>query len=253
MYVDTHCHLDDKRFDLANVIAEYERLGVSKVINVACNLQSSKIGQALSQKYESVYFAVGYHPSDVEDYNRENEKELIKFLSDPKCVAIGEIGLDYHWQPYDKEKQINAFISQLEIANSYGLPVSVHSRDATADMLNILKQNKSKLSHGGVMHCFSGSIETARELLKLGFMLGFGGTVTFKNSRNLPEVARFCPLDSILTETDSPYLSPEPFRGSINQPKNIPVITAFLAHLKGIDNIELADKIMNNAKRLFKI
>ncbi len=252
MYVDTHCHLDDPRFNVDEEIKNYLRVGVTKVINVACNLQSSLIGKELSSKYESVYFGAGFHPSDANDYDQKAEDQIIKLLSDQKCVAVGEIGLDYHWQPFDKEVQQKVFLRQLELAKEFKLPVSVHSRDATEDMQNILKENKSKLAYGGVMHCFSGSIETAKELLDLGFYLGFGGTVTFKNAKKTVEVARYCPNDRILTETDCPYLSPEPYRGQTNSPERIPIITSFISNLKNLDNVQFANVIMENAKRLFK-
>lgn len=253
MYIDTHCHLHDAKLtDLDAVVNNYLRDNVNKVINMGCCLQTSEIGKALSEKYESVYFAAGYHPGDINGFN-DSELDKIKTLAmHEKCVAIGEIGLDYYWEGYDKEKQIDGFIKQLELANQLHLPVSIHSRDATADMLRILKENKSKLTYGGVMHCFSGSKETASELMKLGLYISFAGTVTFKNASNLKEVAKFVPVDRCLTETDCPYLAPHPLRGTINEPKNIPIIAAHVAELKGLDNQEFADRVMKNARSLFK-
>lgn len=252
MYVDTHCHLDDTRFNVDDEVNNYLRVGVTKVINVGCNALSSKIGQELSKKHQSIYFGAGFHPSDANEYNQNTEDEIVKLFSDDKCVAVGEIGLDYHWEPYDKQVQQKVFLRQLELASEFKLPVSVHSRDATEDMLKLLKDNKSKLAYGGVMHCFSGSTETAKILLDLGFYLGFGGTVTFKNAKKTVEVASLCPNDRILTETDCPYLSPEPYRGQTNSPKNIPIITSFIAKLKDIDNVEFASIVMKNAEKLFK-
>lgn len=252
MYVDTHCHLDDTRFNVNEEVKNYLRVGVSKVINVGCNLSSSLKGKQLAGNYESIYFGVGFHPSDANDYNQQAEDVIVKLLGDKKCVCVGEIGLDYHWEPYDKQVQQRVFLRQLELAKEHKLPVSVHCRDATEDMLNLLKENKSKLCYGGVMHCYSGSVETAKELLNLGFYLGFGGTVTFKNARKTVEVAEFCPNDRILTETDCPYLSPEPYRGQTNSPERIPIITSFIANLKHVVNEEFASVVMENAKRLFK-
>lgn len=252
MYVDTHCHLDDTRFNVNEEVKNYLRVGVSKVINVGCNLSSSLKGKQLAGNYESIYFGAGFHPSDASDYNQQAEDVIVKLLGDKKCVCVGEIGLDYHWEPYDKQVQQRVFLRQLELAKEHKLPVSVHCRDATEDMLNLLKENKSKLCYGGVMHCYSGSVETAKELLNLGFCLGFGGTVTFKNARKTVEVAEFCPNDRILTETDCPYLSPEPYRGQTNSPERIPIITSFIANLKHVDNVEFASVVMENAKRLFK-
>lgn len=251
MYIDTHCHLDDDRFNVIEEVEKFLRVGVSKVINVGCNLKSTLKGKEFSEQFDGVYFGAGFHPSDCNAYDQNAEDVIIKLLSDKKCVAVGEIGLDYHWQPFDKEVQERVFLRQLELAKEYKLPVSVHCRDATEDMLKLLKENKSKLCYGGVIHCFSGSIETAKELLNLGFYLGFGGTVTFKNARKTVEVANFCPNDRILTETDCPYLSPEPFRGQTNSPERIPIITSFLATLKGFDNVQFAKIVMENANKLF--
>jgi TatD DNase family protein len=252
MYIDTHCHLDDDRFNVDEVVNNFLRVGVSKVINVGCNLKTTQFAKDLSEKYESVYFASGNHPSDIDAFNDEVCNELICLAKHKKCVAIGEIGLDYHWEGFDKTKQIDAFIRQLEIAHTLKLPVSLHSRDATKDMMDILKSHSSILM-GGVMHCFSGSKETAKEVMDLGLMIGFGGTVTFKNAKNVVEVADFCPVDYILTETDCPYLSPEPYRGQLNEPKNIPIILDKLSKIKNIENEKLCEIIMNNANRVFNL
>ena len=252
MYIDTHCHLYDSKFDdIDGVIKEYTKEKVKYAINMGCDKESSIGGKTLAEKYESVYFASGFHPSDVGALDSEAFKIIESLLTHEKCVALGEIGLDYHFMPYDKEKQIEGFIMQLELANRYNLPISIHSRDATQDMIELLTKNKHLLKNGGVMHCYSGSVETSKILLDLGLYIGFGGTVTFKNARNLLEVAKFVPIDRMLTETDCPYLSPEPYRGKINSPKNIPIICAFLSNLKGMDNVEFAGLILNNSKRLF--
>ncbi len=253
MFIDTHCHLhDEKLVNHDDIVKNYEREKVTKVINMGCCLKTSAIGKTLAEKYQSIYFAVGYHPSDVADFNDEKLEKIEELAKHDKCVAIGEIGLDYHWQGYDKEKQKDAFIKQLELAKNMKLPASIHSRDATDDMLKTLKENKDKLVYGGVMHCFSGSKETAMELIKLGLYISFAGTVTFKNAVNLKDVAKFVPLDRCLTETDSPYLAPHPFRGTLNEPKNIPFIAGHVAELKNIDVNELASQVLKNAKTLFK-
>ncbi|MBQ8426496.1 MAG: TatD family hydrolase [Clostridia bacterium] len=253
MYIDTHCHLQDaKLVDLDVVVSNYLRDNVSKVINMGCCLETSEIGKALSERYDTVYFAAGYHPSDIGDFDNEKLDKIKALAMHEKCVAIGEIGLDYYWEGYDKQKQKDGFIKQLELAHEMHLPVSIHSRDATADMLNILKDNKSKLTYGGVMHCFSGSRETATELMNLGLYISFAGTVTFKNATNLKEIAKFVPVDRCLTETDCPYLAPHPLRGTVNEPKNIPLIAAHVAELKGIDVLDFANCVMKNAKTLFK-
>lgn len=253
MYIDTHCHLHDaKLVDLNSVVKNYLRDNVSKVINMGCCLETSEIGKSLSERYDSVYFAAGYHPSDIGDFDDSKLEKIKALATHEKCVAIGEIGLDYYWEGYDKEKQKSGFIRQLELAKEMRLPASIHSRDATGDMLSILKSNNDKLQYGGVMHCFSGSKETATELMNLGLYISFAGTVTFKNASNLKEIAKFVPVDRCLTETDCPFLAPHPLRGTVNEPKNIPLIASHVAELKGIDLFEFANSVMNNAKTLFK-
>lgn len=252
MYIDTHCHLHDEKLkDTDLVVEEYTKSGVTYVLNMACCALTSNKGKDLAERYDSVYFGTGCHPSDINGLDQNEFDQIAKLTSHPKCVAVGEIGLDYYWEPYDKEKQIEGFIKQIELAKSVKLPISIHSRDATGDMLSILKQNKDKLTYGGVMHCFAGSVETAKELIKLGLYISFAGPLTFKNANSILEVAKFVPDDMCLTETDSPYLSPHPLRGKVNGPKNVPIILAKLAELKGIVNVELAKKVMKNAKTLF--
>ena len=252
MFIDTHCHLHDAKLpDTDAVVKAFVRDGVDAVINMGCCAQTSEIGKVLSEKYQQVYFATGCHPSDVGGFDDREFDRIAVLTSHPKCVAVGEIGLDYHWQGYDKKRQADAFVRQIELAYSSGLPISVHSRDATADTLKILKENKSKLIHGGVMHCFSGSKETAKEMLDLGLYISFAGPLTFKNAGRALEVARFVPNDFCLTETDCPYLAPHPLRGTVNEPKNVGIITAFLAQLKNVELSEFAGVIKQNAKRLF--
>lgn len=249
-YVDTHCHIDDAVFGTAEAtVSACARYGVKTIINVGCNLKSSLAGMALAEKYDGVFFAAGYHPSDASDY-AASAVEINKLLSHEKCVAVGEIGIDYHYGKDDAELQKKVLVEQLETAIEFDLPVSVHSRDATEDTLRIIKEY-AKRGARGVIHCFSGSVETAKQYVDLGFMIGFGGTVTFKNAKNIAEVAKAVPTDYILTETDSPYLSPEPFRGRKNSPENIPVICNFLSALRKEDPETFADAVFANACRLF--
>ncbi len=253
MYIDTHCHIHDPKLnDTDKVVNEYLSSNVSIALNMACCALTSEQGKVLAEKYPSIYFGTGCHPSDVSGLDEEEFRKIKNLTSHPKCVAVGEIGLDYYWPGYDKEKQIEGFILQLELASEVGLPVSIHSRDATCDMLKILKQNKAKLVNSGVMHCFSGSKETAKELLDLGLYISFAGPLTFKNANSILEVAAFVPNDRCLTETDSPYLSPHPLRGKTNGPKNVPIILHKLAEIKGENAEKLADQVMKNAKTLFK-
>lgn len=252
MFIDTHCHLhDDKLADTDKYVEEYLRDGVDIAINAACCALTSEKGKDLAEKYPSVYFMTGCHPSDIGGFDEQELLRIEKLTAHPKCVAVGEIGLDYHWEPFDKEKQQKGFICQIELANQYKLPICIHSRDATADTLKILKENKAKLQYGAVMHCFSGSKETAAEILKMGLYISFAGPLTFKNANNLVEVAKFVPEDMCLTETDCPYLTPHPFRGKLNSPKNVSLVTARLAEIKGLNVDDMAEKVMNNAKRLF--
>lgn len=199
----------------------------------------------------ALYFAAGFHPSNLQDYQTGDEERLASLLQSPKGVAVGEIGLDYHYEDTDEAAQKRAFCAQLELAEALSLPVIIHSRDAAADTLRILKDNRAKLRAGGVMHCFSGSPETAKEYLKLGLYISFAGPVTFKNARRLDEVAKMVPPERILAETDSPYLAPEPFRGTLNTPKNVVQVYEKLAQLRGEEVFALAARIHENAKTLF--
>ncbi len=253
MFVDTHCHLHDPKLcDVDLVVDEYLRSGVDVAINMACCAKTSEQGRLLSEKYDSVYFGTGCHPSDSAIFDDKEFENIAKLTSHPKCVAVGEIGLDYYWKPFDKEKQTEVFIKQMELASSVNLPISIHSRDATADMLKLLKENKAKLNGGAVMHCFSGSVETAKEILKLGIFISFAGPLTFKNANALLDVAKLVPMDMCLTETDCPYLAPHPLRGTVNGPKNVPIILAKLAELKEKSIEEMASQVMANTKNLFK-
>ena len=252
MFIDTHAHLHDAKLtDTDAVVNAFLRDGVDTIINMGCCAETSEKGKLLSEKYPSVYFATGCHPSDVNGFDDKEFDIISSLTTHPKCVAIGEIGLDYYWEPFDKDKQATAFIKQIELAKTSKLPICIHSRNATGDMLKILKDNKDKLIYGGVMHCFSGSVETAAEVLKLGLYISFAGPLTFKNARSLIDVAKFVPEDKCLTETDCPYLAPHPLRGTVNEPKNVAIVTAFLASLKERELTEFAKVIKSNAENLF--
>ena len=253
MYIDTHSHLnyENKYGDTEQLLAEIAAAGIGKVINVGWNYESSVLAAMQAEKYSAVYFAAGFHPSNLEDLHPGDYDRLAALLAAPKGVAVGEIGLDYHYDGTDEAAQKRAFCEQLELADALGLPFCIHSRDAAADTLQILKDNRAKLAHGGVMHCFSGSPETAKEYLKLGLYISFAGPVTFKNARRLDEVAKMVPADRILAETDSPYLAPEPLRGTLNTPKNVVRVYEKLAALRGEPAEELAGRIWKNAHTLF--
>lgn len=246
--IDTHCHIDDDDFcDISNLIRNIRNSGVGKIIVNGCDMKSNLLVLDLIKKYDIVYGAIGFHPTELEDASENDLKFISEHINDDKIVAIGEVGLDYHYDNTDKDKQIIFFRKQLEIAEKFNKPVIVHSRDSIQDTYDILKEYNVI----GSIHCFSGSLEMAKEFIKLGFYLGVGGVVTYKNSKNLVNVVNNIDLDSILLETDSPYLSPEPKRGERNTPCNIPIIASKIADIKNVD-ISLVKKVTSdNADRLF--
>ncbi len=249
--LDSHSHLTDIQFkeDVSNVVTNFLNAGIDRVITVGCCPQSNNEVIKLANKHESIYCAVGVHPEECEKYN-EQELENLLINRNNKLVAIGEIGLDYHYTKENKEKQIEVFISQIKLAKKYNLPMIIHCRDAFGDMLQILKEH-APFKAGAVMHCFSGSLEFAREILKLGVKISFTGTVTYKNAKNVQEVAKNIPLDSFFFETDCPYLSPQSVRGTRNEPKNVKEVYEFVAALCGIEIEEFKTIIDNNAKQFF--
>ncbi len=254
MFVDTHCHLDDEKLsgDIENVVAEFRAAGVGIAIDVGCDAKTSELVKSQAERFDGVYFAAGIPPMDVKNAEQADIDKIAELTRHDKCVAIGEIGLDYFWDKSFNDKQKDFFARQILLANKMRLPINVHVRDAMGDAVEILKANKNLLSCGGVMHCYSGSVETAKELLKLGFYISFGGTVTFKNARVAVDVAKFVPQDRILTETDSPYLAPEPKRGTVNSPKNIPFIVRRLAEIRGETAEDIERAVYENTLALFK-
>ena len=220
MFIDTHCHIFSEYYDdIDKVISECRDNDIDKIIINGCNIKSNIEVMELANKYDIVYAAIGFHPTELDDFKEEYFRFLEENINNSKVVAIGEIGLDYHYDNTDKEKQIMVFRRQLDIANKYNKPIIVHSRDSIQDTYNILKQYKVK----GSIHCFSGSVEMAREFIKLGYKLGIGGIITYKNAKTIKEVVRDIDLSYILLETDSPYLTPSPYRGESNSPKYIPL------------------------------
>ena len=251
MVVDCHCHLCDERYaDKAALVLEYEKGGVALAINAAYNLASCYEGKRLADAFSSVYFTVGIHPDNPQNATEDVLSQILALSLHPKAVAIGEIGLDYHWTPYDEGLQQRAFAAQIELAKTAKLPFQVHSRDAAADTVKVLSQNKDKFD-AALMHCYSGSVETARELLDLGMYFSFSGTLTFKNAARLREVAKYLPKDRILTETDSPYLAPEPFRGKENRPLYVKHVLSALAELKGESVEDMERQVWQNTLTLF--
>lgn len=247
MYVDSHAHINyDMYEDLDEVINTATENNVMKVVNCSEDLKNSLDVIDLHKKYSNLYPAVGIHPQNIDKSNIGDIDKLEQIIKNENVVALGEIGLDYYYSRDNREKQILFFEKQLELSKKYDLPVIIHCRNATDDLLRILKKSDVK----GVIHCFSGSVETARELIKLGYYLGVGGILTFKNSK-LVDVIKSIPIEYILLETDSPFLTPEPFRKYRNEPKYIPIIAEKLAQLKEIDVNEVMKITTNNANSVF--
>ena len=252
MYFDSHAHLDDSRFDddREELFADLPRHGVGMLMNIGCDLKSSLQSIDLAHKYPFVYAAVGSHPDDAEAVDDRLLAIYRKLCADPRVKAIGEIGLDYHYEDPPRELQLPAFRRQLELARELDLPVIVHEREAHADGMELIRQFPELT---GVFHCYSGALEQAKELVKLGWYIGFTGVVTFKNARKALEVAQWLPLDRILIETDCPYMAPEPHRGRRNDSRYVPLVAAKLAELRGITPEEMGEITARNAKRLFRI
>lgn len=246
--IDTHAHFNDPKLDgfREELLNSLPSLGVEKIINCGCSDITSLDCIALAEKYPHIYAAVGYHPCSVT--GNINILAIEKMLSHEKVVAVGEIGLDYYWDKTYITDQKAAFRLQLELAKKHDMPVIIHDRDAHADTMEIIREYRPK----GVFHCFSGSVETARELVKMGIYIGIGGVLTFKNSRKLKEVAADIPLEYILLETDAPYLSPEPKRGKTNNSSLIIYVAEALAEIKGISVEEVLSVTRKNAMNLFK-
>ncbi|MBQ3816648.1 MAG: TatD family hydrolase [Clostridia bacterium] len=244
---DTHSHYDDLRFKTLSgeILGNMEKYGISGVISCSCDGNSCKNNASLSEKYDSVYFASGIHPENLE--SKTSIDEIKKYATHKKCVAIGEIGLDYHYRDDNKSEQREVFEKQILLAKELDMPVIVHDRDAHADTLEILKRYKPK----GVLHCFSGSEEMAEEILKIGMHIGVGGVITFKNAKRLPQVVKMLPDDRLLLETDCPYLAPEPHRGKLCYSGMIYLTAEKIAEIRNCTTEEILNLNILNAKKLF--
>lgn len=252
MYFDTHAHYDDKAFDedRDSLLAELPESGVTLVINPGCDVKSSRAAIELAARYEHMYAAVGIHPEELGDFTEENLCEIARLAGESKCVAIGEIGLDYYWDDTHKAEQKELLRQQIELALELGKPVIIHDREAHGDSLEIVSRYPELR---GVFHCFSGSEEMAKELLRRGWYLGFDGPVTYKNARKALEVLELCPVDRLLLETDSPYLSPVPMRGKRNDSRNLQYIAGKISEIKGCAAEDIARAAYENGQRLFGI
>ena len=248
---DSHAHYTDKAFndDRENMLGSLKESGICGVINCGADLLSSEKSVALSEKYDYIYCACGVHPEEVDGLPDNYIDILRNMAQNKKCVAIGEIGLDYYWRQDNKELPKKVFEEQILLAKELALPIIVHDREAHEDTLAILKKHKPK----GVLHCFSGSVETAKEILKLGMYIGLGGAVTFKNAKKPVEVAEMLPLDRLLLETDCPYMAPVPMRGKRNYSAYIEYVAEKIGEIKGIDPQTVTDQATENTKVLFGI
>ena len=251
MLFDTHAHLDDKRYDedRDSLIASFWESGVSYVTNIGADMNSSAAGLALAEKYDFIYAAVGVHPEGISVMTDNDLVRLEEMLSSPNAVALGEIGLDYKYD-YPKDLQLHWFEKQLSLARRLNVPVIIHDRDAHGDCMDMIRKYKPAKC---VFHCYSGSVEMAKELVSYGYMISFTGVITFKNAAKLLDVVRFVPIENILIETDCPYLSPEPFRGTRNSPANVKYVAQKIADLKEISYEDVCRITTANALRFYGI
>lgn len=248
---DTHSHYDDEQFDTDRdeLLKAVHQSGVSSIVSCGCDIETTEFNKRLSDAYGFLYFAAGFHPECLEGVDITALERIRDYAQCEKCVAIGEIGLDYHWMSSSREKQKAFFAAQIQLAKELDMPVIVHDREAHGDTLDILKETKPK----GVVHCFSGSREMAKEIIKLGMYIGLNGVVTFKNARKSLEVIKDIPLDHLVLETDCPYLAPEPVRGRRNDSSLIPHIAERLAEELDMDAQTLLDITSKNAKKLYNL
>lgn len=252
MYFDSHAHLDEACFapDFDDILSRMRQNGVTGMMNIGCDLPSSERSVALAERFDWVWAAVGSHPDDAAQVDAARIECYRALCKNPRVRAVGEIGLDYHYDDVPRDVQRQAFRAQMQLAREVSLPVVVHEREAHADALEILDEFPDVT---GVFHCFSGSSEMAKELVRRGWYVGFTGVVTFKNARRALEAVQALPLDRILIETDCPYMAPEPYRGRRNDPSYVPLVATRIAQLKGVSPEEAGRATRENAVRLFQL
>lgn len=254
MLFDTHAHLNAEQFDtdLEEVIARAKAEEVERIVVVGFDKPTITRAMELIEEYDFIYAAIGWHPVDAIDMTEEDLSWIKELSFHEKVVAIGEMGLDYHWDKSPKDVQKEVFRKQIALAKEVNLPIIIHNRDATEDVVTILKEEGAE-EVGGIMHCFTGSAEVARQCMDMNFYISFGGPVTFKNAKKPKEVAKEIPNDRLLIETDCPFLTPHPFRGKRNEPSYVKYVAEQLAELKGLTYEEIASITTENAKRLFRM
>ena len=251
--LDSHAHYNDEKFDddRDTIIKEAYNSGITTIINAGYSLESSKKAIEIANQYEFMYATVGVSPNDIEDLKGNYIEDIEELAKSHKVVAIGEIGLDYYWNKENKEKQKEIFMEQIKLANKLELPIVIHTREAVMDTIDILKKIECKKR--GVFHCCPLNRELVKEALKLGFYISFAGPVTFKNSKNAEEIVNLVPIEKILIETDSPYLSPEPVRGRRNDSRNVKYIAQKIADIKGLTIEEVAKQMHKNIEKIFNM
>ncbi|USK75129.1 TatD family hydrolase [Peribacillus frigoritolerans] len=254
MLFDTHVHVNAEQFneDLEDVLERAKEAGVHNMVVVGFDRPTIIRAMELIETYDFMYAAVGWHPVDAIDMTEDDLQWIEELSNHPKVVAIGEMGLDYHWDKSPKDVQMEVFRKQIRLAKKVGLPIIIHNREATADIVNILKEEEASRV-GGIMHCFSGSAETALECINMNFYISLGGPVTFKNAKKPKEVAAAVPLDRLLIETDCPYLAPHPYRGKRNEPSYVKLVAEQIAEIKQLTIEEVSQATTENAKKLFGI
>lgn len=254
MIFETHAHYNDESFekDREEIFAQFPRAGIGRVVNIASDLESIDQCLDLAHRYPFMYCALGIHPSDSGPLTDGVLDGIRAKLADPRVVAVGEIGLDYYWDTPDRDIQKHWFEAQLAMAKEASLPVVIHSREAAQETMQLMKAHRIQ-EEGGVVHCYSYSLELAREFVKMGFFIGIGGVVTFKNSKKLKEVAAGIPIENIVLETDCPYLAPVPFRGKRNSSLYLPYVAEAIANLKGMEPEEVIEITEKNAERLYRL
>lgn len=252
--IDSHAHLQDEKFsNVEQIINNALNAGVDKIVCSSSSLSASLKAVEIAGKFNNVFATIGVHPEEAGEWNERVKEKLVELSKNKKVVAIGEVGLDYFYEFCSREQQKQAFIDQIKLAYSLNLPLVIHTRDASGDTMEILRENLQYLTNGVVIHCFNMSLEILKEILSYGFYISLGGAITFKNARGLLDIVREVDINRLMLETDCPYMAPEPFRGTINEPKNVEYVARKIAELKNM-TIEDVKKVTTlNAERFFKI